>query len=173
MAKLHQGCPRCGAGPGSGRNCRSYRRGFASFGRRGCWSCNFSNLYGENGCPICYGLGSPPPAHDPSRAAAALEKEVFGGCHTGCHQNLPRSLESALLKAGRALDTGVDLVSGFSLVEILDWLEENEPFDPITGEDWRRAVKAFLRRSILRLIDQKGRRNKQVRSLRARLGEKL
>jgi hypothetical protein len=82
------------------------------------------------------------------------------------------NLQNALVKAARALETGVDPVSGFTLEDLLDWFEEHEPLGP-EGEDWRRAVNAFLRKSILRLVDQKGRRNKQVRQLRARLGEKL
>lgn len=84
-----------------------------------------------------------------------------------------QNLQNALVKATRALDTGIDPVSGFSLGEILDWLETNEPLGPVESEDWGTAVKAFLRRSILRLIDQKRGRNIIVKQLRARLGEKL
>jgi hypothetical protein len=63
---------------------------------------------------------------------------------------MEQTLRNALVKATRALESesGVDPLSGFSLAEILDWVEEHTPLDPVEGDAWERAFRAFLRRSV-------------------------
>lgn len=60
---------------------------------------------------------------------------------------MKQELSNALTKAQRAVETGVDPISGYTLQDCLDWLEEHEPFDPIESVEWRIAVDAFKRRN--------------------------
>lgn len=79
-----------------------------------------------------------------------------------------RNLENALVKLERSIETGVDPVSGFTTQDILEWIEENQPLEPISDVEWERIAKASLRRLILKAESLKM-RNRQIRDLRRQL----
>lgn len=78
------------------------------------------------------------------------------------------NLRNALLKLERSIETGVDPVSGFTTLDILSWVEEKEPFDPLMGAEWQMVAKAAIRR-LLAKAEQIKLRNRQIRDLRQHL----
>ncbi len=79
-----------------------------------------------------------------------------------------QNLSNALIKLERSIETGVDPVSGFTTQEILDWIEENQPLEPVQDVEWEQIAKAALRRLIIR-ADSLKIRNRQIRDLRRAL----
>ena len=57
-----------------------------------------------------------------------------------------RQLQNAIVKLHRSVETGVDPISGYSTKEILDWIDEHEPFDPILSNEWEITANAACRR---------------------------
>jgi len=79
-----------------------------------------------------------------------------------------QNLSNALIKLERSLETGVDPISGFTTKDILEWIEEHEPLDPITSDEWSKIAKASIRRLIAK-SEQISLRNRQIRDLRREL----
>jgi len=79
-----------------------------------------------------------------------------------------QNLFNAMIKLERSIETGIDPNSGFTTQDILEWIEENQPLEPIADVEWERIAKASLRRLILKAESLKM-RNRQIRDLRRQL----
>lgn len=79
-----------------------------------------------------------------------------------------QNLQNAIVKLERSLETGIDPTSGFTTQDILDWMAENQPLEPISDIEWERIAKAAIRRLILK-ADTLKMRNRQIRDLRRQL----
>ena len=79
-----------------------------------------------------------------------------------------QNLRNALIKLERSIETGVDPVSGFTTQDILEWIEQNQPLEPLADTEWERLAKASIRRLVLKAESLKM-RNRQIRDLRRQL----